>query len=323
MRKSFAMKSAAILTGCAVAIGLAGFAYADADEVNAADAVAAIQNVVPQSLSGLAPVTSDDEAAAEASVPGGIVAVPIDPADGLTLGGSVQISLPFAQQASDAADSPVPGVVAFDNNNGSTTVPMILSDGTVQINTVIENSNGPKRYDYPIDVPEGASLTRDENGTVAVVAMDGAPLRVFGDAWAKDANGKPVPTHYEVHGNVLTQVVNFTEATAFPVVADPSTGSYSYNCVNPNGSSYFMKPGESLTNCKGSYLQKYINGKMVKSVALKYNGGATVKVTGKGWCLVSLVGTATLAFYPPTATLGWVLGASSTLLGTYATCKDL
>ncbi|MGH1550722.1 hypothetical protein ACRAWB_16665 [Leifsonia poae] len=220
MKKSRTLVSAATLAGiCVIGASLTGFASLDAAEVNAADAVAAIQGVAPESLSDLAAVSRDSDTAAAATVEGGRVEVPVDPADGLSLGNSVQIGLPFAQQASDATDSQLPGVVAYDNKNGSTTVPLIKADGAVQINTVIDNASAPKRYDYPIDVPDWASLTQDANGTVAIVEADGSPLRVLGEAWAKDADGEAVPTHYEVRGNTLTQVVDFTDHTAFPVVA--------------------------------------------------------------------------------------------------------
>jgi len=300
MKKSRASVSAATLAGaCIISASLTGFAPLDAAETNAADAVAAIQDVVPKSLSGLAAVNSDSNTAAEAALLGGTVDVPVDPADGLGLGVSLRIGFPFAQQASDAADSPIPGVVAFDNNNGSTTVPIVLSDGTVQINTVIDNANAPKRYDYPIDVPDGAALAQDTNGTVAVVAPDGSPLRVFGEAWAKDANGEAVPTHYEVHGTTLTQVVSFTEATPFPVVADPSTGQYSYNCILQNGSNYWLPTGALLGTCKGSYLKKYINGVMVQSVPLTgYGKPGNPAAFGTMACLYA-VGWATLSIYGP------------------------
>lgn len=39
--------------------------------------------------------------------------------------------------------------------------------------------------------------------------------------WAVDADGQPLPTHYEISGSTLTQVVDTTGAT-FPVVADPT-----------------------------------------------------------------------------------------------------
>ncbi|WP_315636676.1 MULTISPECIES: hypothetical protein [Microbacterium] len=46
----------------------------------------------------------------------------------------------------------------------------------------------------------------------------------FFPAWAKDAAGNDVPTHYELAGNTLTQVVEHEELTEgqYPVVADPA-----------------------------------------------------------------------------------------------------
>ncbi len=40
-------------------------------------------------------------------------------------------------------------------------------------------------------------------------------------AWAKDANGRPVSTDYEVSGSALVQTVQITEHTRYPVVSDP------------------------------------------------------------------------------------------------------
>ncbi|MFF9564884.1 hypothetical protein ACF1AJ_16175 [Leifsonia sp. NPDC014704] len=316
MKKFRVLMPAAMLAGvCVIAASLTGFAALDAEEVNAVDAVAAIQGVAPESLSGLAATSRDSVTAAAATVEGGRVVVPADPTDGLSLGDSVQIGLPFAQHASDATDSQLPGVVAYDNKNGSTTVPLIKADGALQINTVIDNANAPRRYDYPIGVPQGATLTQDANGTVAVVAADGSPLRVFGEAWAKDANGSPVPTRYEVHGSTLTQVVEFSEHTAFPVIADPSTGVYSYNCVLQNGSSYFLKPGTALNTCKGSYLQKYINGAKVQTIALTgYGTPANPEAFGTPDCYIAIgVGLGTL--YGP----GWLVRFLSGAIGYVAT----
>lgn len=325
MKKSRVLISAAALAGiCTIGASLTGFAAPDAEQVNAVDAVAAIQGVVPELLSGLAAASSDGDPAAAATVEGSRVEIPVNPTDGLSLGDSVSIGLPFARQASDATDSQLPGVVAYDNKNGSTTVPLIKADGGVQINTVIENSSAPNRYDYPIDVPADASLTQDANGTFAVVGADGSPLRVFGEAWAKDANGEAVPTHYEVRGNTLTQVFDFTEHTAFPVVADPTTtGVYSYNCVLTNGQSVFLKPGEKLTNCKGSFLQKYISGVKVQTVSLVYNGKYTTKLSAaRGLCLLASVGAALLIWDPPASAAAWV-AAGITGAGAIGACTSL
>ncbi|WP_155885489.1 hypothetical protein [Cryocola sp. 340MFSha3.1] len=313
-----------------IGVGLTGFASPDAARANAVDAVAAIEKVAPAAVSEVARDSGDSGTSARMEVGDGTtVSVPLDARAGLHLDApaaapDITIGLPFADRATAATGSQKAGVVVYDNNNGSSTVPVVHRDGTIQISTVIENAGAPTRYDYPIDVPADAALVEAPDGTVAVVAPDGAPLAVFGAAWAKDADGNPVPTHYRVTGNTLTQVVEHGERTVYPVVADPSTGVYSYNCVLTNGSSYFMAPGSALTNCKGSYLKKYINGAMVKSVALAYNGGGSaVKVTGAGWCIASLAGVAALAWNPLTATGAWLLGTASTLLGAYGSCYQL
>lgn len=113
-------------------------------------------------------------------------------------------------------------MVSYDNNNGSATVPVVLNDGTLQINTVISDASAPKRYDYPLNVPRGQLLRLTANGAAIVTDDDGNISAIVAVPWAKDANGRAVSTHFEVSGNTLTQVVDFTAATAFPVVADPS-----------------------------------------------------------------------------------------------------
>jgi len=46
-------------------------------------------------------------------------------------------------------------------------------------------------------------------------------VAVLGKAWAVDANGAQLTTHYEVEGAVVRQVVDVNTGTAFPVTADP------------------------------------------------------------------------------------------------------
>lgn len=228
MRKSRVKVSMARLAGlCVIGAGLTGFASTDAAEVNAADAVAAIQDVAPQAVAGAIAVGGTADAAVQASTADGVkVKVPVDATDGVqaTLpGGSVSIGLPFAEQATDATASPLPGVVVYDNNNGSSTVPVVRADGAVQISTVIENANAPKRYDYPLTLPEGQQARLLTDGSVVVGSEDAESASAFIPApWARDAAGAAVPTHYELSGSTLTQVVDVTATTDFPVVADPT-----------------------------------------------------------------------------------------------------
>lgn len=119
----------------------------------------------------------------------------------------------------------------YDNRNGSSTVPVIGEDGGVRINTVIENASAPREYSYPIELPGGATLTLNEDGSVSAANSDKSYEAEIAAPWAKDANANSVATHYEVDGSILTQVVDFDATTAFPVVADPSviTTTYTYS----------------------------------------------------------------------------------------------
>ncbi|WP_157780450.1 hypothetical protein [Leifsonia xyli] len=298
MKQRFVMVVA--VAGSAGVLGalLTGFAAKSTDETKAADAVAAVQHVAPATLSNLAATTSNSTEAAKANLDdGSVVLVSENASSGVKLetpgtGSDVTIGLPFAGKASKAVRSQKAGVVVYNNKNGSSTVPVVHKDGRVQISTVIDNAKAPKRYDYPIEVPSGASLVQSPQGVIAIVAGDGAPLRVFGNAWAKDAHGKAVPTHYEIVGNTLTQVIDFTEHTAFPVVADPSTSAYSYNCVLTNGSSYFLKPGTPLTMCKGSRLQMYYNGRVAYTYYLKLNGQPGNPKRASLDCIIAIAGAA-------------------------------
>lgn len=130
----------------------------------------AVANATPDTVADAAHVTTtaDGKNAIELAVADTNVTVPVDPAAGISLSsgkGDASIGLPFAGDAADAVVEK-PGVVSYDNGNGSRTVPVVQDDGSVQINTVIENANAPPRYDYPITVPEGSKLVTNGDGSV-------------------------------------------------------------------------------------------------------------------------------------------------------------
>jgi hypothetical protein len=211
---------------CAAVLGgtLTGAARSDTSDINASEALSAIQTVAPESVADLAHSTSNGSSAVVADVGKGKVAVPVDAADGVSIddgsGGSLNIGLPFADRAGDATRKS--GVTVYDNGNGSSTVPVAHSDGSVQISTVISDANAPHNYAYALDLSSGQSLASNTDGSVSIVGDDGSIDATVNAPWAKDANGQAVSTHYTVHGNTLTQVVDFTSQTAFPVVADPT-----------------------------------------------------------------------------------------------------
>src|SRR5690606_33551827 len=60
---------------------------------------------------------------------------------------------------------------------------------------------------------------------LTLLDSDGGYLGGVGAAWARDAEGRDVPTRYEVDGTTVTQVVEHTaEGIVHPVVADPWLG---------------------------------------------------------------------------------------------------
>lgn len=168
------------------------------------------------------------------------VVVPQNPAHGIVLeseasGAGFTIGLPFSTVASDA-NAIDGGVVAFDNRNGSTTVPLVKEDGSVQITTVIDSKSAPTRYEYDLSAPAGSTVALTETGEVVITGSAGEFIGGISAAWAYDARGAAVATHYELDGSTLTQVIAHDKSSAYPVVADPWAGQ---NLLSWAGVSYY------------------------------------------------------------------------------------
>jgi hypothetical protein len=216
----------AVAAACTVTVSLFGVVPASADTTDGT--VAAVAAATPETVAAAAQVAmkSSGENAIDATVAGVEVTVPVDAANGITVAGengSVSIGLPFADRAADATTEQA-GVVSYDNNNGSTTVPVVQKDGSVQINTVIQEREAPQRYAYPMSVSNGGKLQLAPDGSAFVEDVTGTPVAFIAAPWAKDSKGKDVPTHYEVAGATLTQVVEHGQSDSYPVVADPWLG---------------------------------------------------------------------------------------------------
>lgn len=76
-----------------------------------------------------------------------------------------------------------------------------------------------------LDLPAEASIVLDQaTGGGAILASDGSWIAGIAPPWARDASGSDVPTHYEVVGNTLVQVVEHSNSFVYPVTADPRVG---------------------------------------------------------------------------------------------------
>nr|WP_257216986.1 hypothetical protein [Rhodococcus qingshengii] len=77
----------------------------------------------------------------------------------------------------------------------------------------------------PVTVPPGGHMSVNPDGTVTVFDADGNPVSTIDAPWAYDANGTPIPTHYEIRDGQLVQVVDTAgiENLLYPILADPLT----------------------------------------------------------------------------------------------------
>lgn len=162
---------------------------------------------------------------------GGAVQIPSRLSDGVRIAGDTQIgvSLPFDEKAEDAV-ALESGAIAFPGSDSSNVV--IVSEAGVQMLTTIENENAPTRFTYEVSLGPGQRLGAIDNDVV-VLNGDGSVELAVAPAWAVDANGREIPTSYEIEGNTVTQVVDHTDVnTAYPVVADPVwIAPWVYRCL--------------------------------------------------------------------------------------------
>jgi hypothetical protein len=217
----------AVFTAVVLALATTPSAFAsDREGTEAPEAVAAslegLQSVAPSLLLPAAATADGGRVDEPIHVGPGAVLVPLDPSAGVELAGwsreSVIVGLPFANEAEDAVKLRN-GAVAFTGVNSSSSV--IVSEAGVQLVTTIADETAPTRYSYDVSLTHGQSLTL-ANGGAQVANADGSIAFVVGSAWAKDADGAAVATHYEVDGNRLTQVVSHAgTSAAYPIVADP------------------------------------------------------------------------------------------------------
>lgn len=194
------------------------------------DSVTVIAEVAPDVLAD-AVVPTQSGAQLTTSVGNTDVVLPADTSDALLFQAGehvVEITLPAPDAAGDA--ELVDGVVSYDNADGSSTVPVPKEDGSLQITTVIDGPAAPTAYEYALELPAGYELLRGEEGEgVAIAAVNESDLLgVFAAPWAVDADGRNVPTRYDIRGTTLVQVVDHSAAYTYPIVADPWLGQELY-----------------------------------------------------------------------------------------------
>lgn len=260
----------------------------DSSDLSTQEVTAAISDAAPVALTGAANVTTDTVGAAaiDTTVSGVAVEVPTNPAAGIQIDPvgatpGIVVGLPSAAEA-DHAQVVQTGVVAYSNNDGSTTVPVVKDNGSVSINTVISEAAAPETYAYPLTVPDGARLELTTDGGARVVGADGEQVAVVAAAWARDAAGNAVATHFEAEGTTLTQVVEHrADGVQYPVSADPWWGrQFKVSSTTANRIASLLNVGAGISGIAAA-----ICGPVPCSIAWGVAAGIMAIGSGViGWC---------------------------------------
>lgn len=189
-----------------------------------------------------------EDAVIDANFDGYSVELGGDPTDGFTAatdeGQKMTVGLPFADKATAEV---IGGQVHVDNKNATVSVPQVLQSGQFRVLSVIGSADAPTRFDYPIGIEGGGSITANEDGGFTVLDAAGEELSRADTPWAHDAKGATISTRYEISGNTVTQVVDTAglKAEQFPVVADPIWSVVTYYNKVTN-----IKSGSATKNLK-------------------------------------------------------------------------
>lgn len=182
---------------------MVGPAFAD-DAASVVD-----QNAEAMAIEGAAPAAPNSDVTLPASGTG-LAALE------LPGGGALTLDLP----AKGSADKE--GLTTVFNGTATDTQVAVqpTAEGLRALIT-IESPNAPERFPFPVG-GEVAQLVGQDDGSVLALDADGVLVTSLAPPWARDADGKDVPTRYELEGTTVVQVVDHRSGTyAYGITADP------------------------------------------------------------------------------------------------------
>ncbi len=166
-----------------------------------------------------------DAVGAEKPIDNPEVAMPDVAEAGVVIGSDYSSAIVLDVPAVGAGDVIGEGDTAttvYDGTAPGTQIAVQDTRGGVRALVHIENGDAPERFDFSI-TGAATELRLREDGGVDIFDAAGEPIGDLDAPWAVDANDAAVPTHYEVSGTTLTQVVSHRDGSyAYGIVADPS-----------------------------------------------------------------------------------------------------
>lgn len=140
-----------------------------------------------------------------------------------------QDGTPSEAQNPGTNNHPIDNLIKFDsedqqistNIDDDASITTGATETGAQSIITIKSSDAPSEYSFDLALQEGTFLVMDEDGSVDISNGDQIIIGEVKKPWAYDANGNPVNTWFEIEGSTLTQHVEFSHDTAFPITADP------------------------------------------------------------------------------------------------------
>ena len=277
------------LTTCTAAAALllatAGVAQAYDPDAPANDVAEAITAVAPGVTDVLAIAQADGTFVSTSGE--SAVTVPLDPSEPVEMtrtapdAPDITVTLPGlvgADEARQAED----GTLVYTSDDDASLAVQPLADGSTRFLSVLENKNAPERYDYRFD---GIELELLDDGSV-VASENGVPAGIIAPAWARDAAGTAVPTHFEVSGDTLTQVVDHSaRGFEYPITADPWWGrQYKLSSVSANRLSALAYGGGGTAAIVAAVCSGTIVGLPCGAVAGVGAGVLAIGGAALSWC---------------------------------------
>ncbi|MFJ6831918.1 hypothetical protein [Streptomyces sp. NPDC091209] len=147
---------------------------------------------------------------------------------------TVQLALPGVGEKEASSTS---GTTVFAGRDDSvSTAAQATTDGGFRALFTLEDANAPRQQSFKLTLPAGATIRQTAEGGLVVFDASGEIIGGLETPWAKDANGAPVPTAYQVEGDTVTQTVETGANTVYPIVADPK---WTWGIIS--GTVYFNK----------------------------------------------------------------------------------
>ncbi|MFC6355038.1 hypothetical protein [Luethyella okanaganae] len=233
----------------AIAIGLPAPAWANTgSRPDVGDPSALIEKIAPdiatETVAVVEPPEVQDSERAEPSLVIPATAdepVKLAPPESEGAGQALSVEIVEAQGNATVAN----GITVFEGTSDSSVAYVQPTMNGVRFLTAVEDADAGNTFSYTLDIAPGSQLVDIPGGFTILVDPNGRYIATLDAAWAKDSNGKELPTRYELVGDVLTQHVEYPTGTMFPVLLDPAW-TYAYDFYAGLGG-----PAYSVTYPKG------------------------------------------------------------------------